>query len=108
MYRNRRTGIRRMFQFTEILKDSRPNILLQLDLRQDKLLTASRSVRIFPELEIQTGLNEQEINQGLKEKSIVLKWLVKKNVIDVQDVGKVIATYYTNKEGLIKFMGKNV
>ncbi|MBU2633845.1 MAG: Flp pilus assembly complex ATPase component TadA [Nanoarchaeota archaeon] len=108
MYRNRRTGIRRMFQFTEILKDSRPNILLQLDLRQDKLLTASRSVRIFPELEIQTGLSEQEINQSLKDKSVVLKWLVKRNVIDVQDVGKVIATYYTNKEGLIKFMNKNV
>ena len=108
MYRNRRTGIRRMFQFTEILKDARPNILLQLDLRQDKLLTISRSVRILPELEIQTGMNQQEINESLKEKSMILKWLVKKNINDVHDVGKIIATYYTNKNGLMSFIGKNV
>ncbi|MFH1209848.1 MAG: ATPase, T2SS/T4P/T4SS family [archaeon] len=108
MYRNRRTGIRRIFQFTEILRDSRANVLLQLDLKEDKLLTVSRSVRMLPELEIQTGLNQQEINESLKEKSLVLKWLAKKGISDVNDVGKVIATYYTNKEGLMKFMVKNV
>jgi archaeal flagellar protein FlaI len=106
MYRNRRTGIRRVLQVSEILKDSTPNVIMQYDMSQDKILNANQSMRILPELEMQTGLSTQEINQDLKDKAEVLKWLVNKNVNEVNDIGKVIATYYTNKEGLMKFVRK--
>ena len=106
MYRNRRTGIRRVFQVAEILKDANPNILLQLDLRQDKILTAHKSLRLMPELEMQTGLTNQEINENLKEKSLILSWIAKKNLDDINDIGKVIATYYTNKGALMQLIKK--
>ena len=106
MYRNRRTGIRRIFQVAEILKDSSSNVLLQLDLRQDKILTANRSLRLMPELELQTGLTTQEINENLREKSLILNWLVKKNINEVNDIGKVVATYYTNKNALLNLIKK--
>jgi hypothetical protein len=106
MYRNRRTGIRRIFQVAEILKDSSANILLQLDLRQDKILAANRSLRLMPELELQTGLTTQEINDNLKEKSLILNWLAKKNINEVNDIGKVVATYYTNKNALLNLIKK--
>jgi flagellar protein FlaI len=106
MYRNRRTGIRRVFQVAEILKDASANVLLQLDLRQDKILTVNKSLRLMPELEIQTGLTTQEINQNLKEKSLILSWLVKKNLNEVNDIGKVIATYYTNKDAIMQLIKK--
>jgi len=106
MYRNRRTGIRRVFQVAEVLKDAKPNILLQLDLKQDKILTANKSIRLIPELEIQTGMTMQEINQDLKEKSLILNWLVKNKIEEVNDIGKIIATYYTNKETLMRFIKK--
>jgi flagellar protein FlaI len=106
MYRNRRTGIRRIMQVSEILKDSRPNILMQYDITQDKILNANQSMRLLPELELQTGLSSQEINQDLRDKAEVLKWLVNKNITDVNGVGKVVSTYYTNKDSMMKFIRK--
>jgi len=106
MYRNRRTGIRRVFQLSEMLKDGSPNVLMQYDMASDKLLNANRSMRLLNELEMQTGLSTQEINQDLRDKAEVLKWMVVKGINDVNGIGKVVANYYTNKEGLMKFMKK--
>jgi len=106
MYRNRRTGIRRVFQISEILKDSRPNVLMQYDMAQDKILNANQSMRLLPELEMQTGLSTQEINQDLRDKAEILRWLVRKNINDVNGIGKVIATYYTSRESLMNFIKK--
>lgn len=106
MYRNRRTGIRRLFQLSEILKNSTANVLMQYDMASDRILNANNSSRLFPELEMQTGLSSQEINNDLKEKAEILKWLAKKNIYNVDDVGKVISTYYTNKESLMAFIRK--
>ncbi|MBL7147686.1 MAG: Flp pilus assembly complex ATPase component TadA, partial [Nanoarchaeota archaeon] len=69
MYRNRRTGIRRIFQISEILKNANANVLLQLDMKTDTISTVNNSVRLFPELEMQTGLSSQEINADLKDKA---------------------------------------
>ena len=60
----------------------------------------------MPELQVQTGFTPQEINQDLREKSNILSWLVKKNVDSVDDIGKVVATYYTDKNKLFQFIKK--
>jgi len=60
----------------------------------------------MPELELTTGLTTQEINQNLKEKSLILTWLAKKNINEVNDIGKVIATYYTNKNAVLNLLKK--
>jgi len=106
MYRNRRTGIRRVFQISEIEKDSTAKVLMQYDLRSDKMNTIDKSSRLMPELQLQTGFTEQEINQNIKEKSLILSWLVKKNVDDVDEIGRVIATYYSDKQKLFSSMRK--
>jgi len=106
MYRNRRTGIRRLFQISEILKNSNANVLMQFDMASDKIMNANNSTRLFPELEMQTGLNSQEINNDLKDKAEILKWLARKKIYNVDDVGKVISTYYTNKESLMAFISR--
>ena len=106
MYRNRRTGIRRVFQISEIEKDSTAKVLMQHDIRSDKMLAASKSQRLMPELQMQTGFTEQEINQDLKEKSNILAWLVKKNINEVDDIGRVVATYYIDKQKLFNLIKK--
>ncbi len=106
MYRNRRTGIRKIFQISEVLKDASYNVLLQLDMKQNKLVALNQSKRLFPELELITGLTRQEINESLREKGQVLRWLVQNNINTVDEIGKVVATYYTNKESLLKFISK--
>ena len=107
MYRNRKTGIRRIFQIAEITSDSSANVLMQYDVSQDKILSANESVKFMPELEIQTGMSNNEINIDLRNKINILKWMVKKNITDLDEIGRIVATYYTNKEGLLQFIGKN-
>jgi len=101
--RNRRTGIRRTFQISEVTAEGEANILAQLDVRNDKLdVDLSKSKVLLEEFEKFVGLSREEIEKDLKEKGEVLKYLVKKDINDVEDVGRVIAGYYTNKEGLLK------
>ena len=106
MYRNRRTGLRRIFQVSEVKKDSTAKVLMQYDLKQDKMVTINKSERLMPELQLQTGFSPQEINQDLREKSIILSWLAKKNIDGVDEIGKVVATYYTDKNKLFEVIKK--
>ncbi len=55
-YRNRRTGIRRTFQVSEILPDSSTNVLIQLSIKKDKLEKANKSVSVMKTLEMFTGM----------------------------------------------------
>ncbi len=101
-YRNRRTGLRRTFQVAEILGDGSPNVLLQLDIRKDKLERAGRSKSLIDTLRLYTGMNNQEIERDLKEKESVLKWMVTQKIKTVDEVGLVMAQYYTEKENLMR------
>ncbi len=106
-YRNRRTGVRKTFQISEILPNSEPNVLIQLDIRSGKLNKINRSKTLLSTIELFTGFSKNELKKSLHEKENVLKWLVKQNINTVDSVGKVMAEYYTGKENLMKFVKKN-
>lgn len=106
-WRNRRTGIRRTFQISEILPDARANNLVQYDIRTDKTNIINKSVSLFDTIGLYTGFSEREINKNLDEKTKVLKWLVKQKIENINDVGRVMAEYYTNKDYLMKFVSGN-
>ena len=106
-YRNRRTGVRRTFQIAEILPDSEPNVLIQLDLRKDMLQKVAESKALLRTIELFTGFTRIELNKSLKEKEEILKWLVKNNINTVDTVGRVMAEYYTNKDNLMGYVRKN-
>ena len=106
-YRNRRTGLRKTFQISEILPNSDPNILLQLDIKTGKLNKVNKSKSLLGTIELFTGLTKNQLNKSLNEKEAVLKWLVKQNINTVDGVGRVMAEYYTDTENIIKFVRKN-
>ena len=106
-YRNRRTGLRKTFQISEILPNSDPNVLIQLDIKSGKLNKVNRSKSLLSTIELFTGLTKNKLDKSLKEKENVLKWLVKQNINTVDDVGKVMAEYYTNPDYLMKCVRKN-
>ncbi|MBI4151046.1 type II/IV secretion system ATPase subunit [Candidatus Woesearchaeota archaeon] len=93
--RNRRTGIRRTFQVAEITKESEPRVLMQYDLRKDKMQNIAHSKSIMDTLHLYTGISGSELRSHLNEKEKILKWLVKKNLNTVDSVGDVMAQYYT-------------
>ncbi len=106
-YRNRRTGVRKTFQIAEILPDSDPNVLIQLDIRKGVLKKVANSKSLMATIELFTGLTRSEINRSTKEKEIILKWMAKKNINTVDSVGRVMAEYYTNKANLMSTVKKN-
>jgi len=106
-YRNRRTGERKTFQISEILPDSEPNVLIQLDIRKGVLKKIANSKSLINTIELFTGFTRNEIKKSLIEKQAVLKWLVKQNIDTVDSVGRVMAEYYTNKDIMMGYVRKN-
>ncbi len=101
--RNRRTGLRRTFQISEVSDNAEANVLGQLDVRNDAFkVDISKSTILLADLEKFVGLSKEEVIADIKEKQEVLNYLVKKDINDVEDVGRVIASYYTSKEQLLK------
>jgi archaeal flagellar protein FlaI len=96
--RNRRTGQRRTLQVAEINGEGDAHVLMQLDVAKDKLSKASDSKVIFDTLNMYTGMSRKDIDKDLKEKVDILKWLVKKKINDVHEIGHVFANYYTKQE----------
>ena len=106
-YRNRRTGTRKTFQISEILPNSETNILIQLDIKSGKLNNVNKSKSLLSTIGLFTGYTNNELNKSLREKEDVLKWLVKQDINTVENVGKVMAEYYTRKDNLMGFVKKN-
>ncbi len=103
-YRNRRTGARKTFQIAEIKKDGKANVLEQYDAKKDSLQKAKKSVELFKNLQVYTGLDLKELQKEFKEKEFILRWLVENNINAVDDVGKIISDYYSDKKRLIKMI----
>jgi flagellar protein FlaI len=106
-FRNRRTGVRRTFQVAEILKDSSHNVIMQYDPKKDIITKRNKSRSLYNTLEMFTGDTPKEISADINEKEAVLKYLVKHGIKNINDVGKFMAEYYTNKANLLKYVKTN-
>lgn len=95
--RNRRTGKRRTLQIAEILPTGDPSILLQLNAQKDKLEKMNDSTTMMETLKLYTGMSKEEIDQDLKQKMKVLKWLLDNDIEEVDQVGEVMAKYYLGR-----------
>ena len=106
-YRNRRSGKRRTFQFAEILPDGQARLLQQYDPHKDTQMEVRESKVMFDTISLFAGMTKKEINQDIKEKIEVLKWLAKNNINETDRVGEIMAQYYQDKENLLKKVRKN-
>lgn len=95
--RNRRTGKRRTLQIAEILPSGDPNILMQYNPKKDKLEKINESITMIKQLELYTGMNKEEIEEDLKQKMAILKWMIKEKIEDVNEVGNILAKYYMGR-----------
>jgi flagellar protein FlaI len=106
-FRNRRTDTRRTFQIAEILPDSKPNVLMQYDPKQDVLKKVHQSSSFYNTLSLYTGLTKNEIEKDLKQKVQILQYMLKQEIYDIDTVGRLMAEYYTDKDNLMKFVKAN-
>ncbi len=114
MFRDRRRGIRRLSEIGELIMDKgegkieyKPNLLYRWDARSDAINPANAPMKFFEELEKHTGLTVKEIGEEIKQKKKILEWLVKNKVREVENVGKVMNRYYTEKDAVSDVVDKN-
>ncbi|MCD6226971.1 type II/IV secretion system ATPase subunit [Candidatus Micrarchaeota archaeon] len=105
-HRDRRTGKRRTYEVSEVLTtttNTTPlNKVYLWHPKTDKFEKLSESIRVFEELNMYTGMMPKDIAKDLKEKKVILDWMLKKGVRDIDSVGAVINAYYTNPNKVFK------
>lgn len=111
MYRDRRSGIRRVFELGELIPSEhggnvRANIVYRWRSSRDKIEEENPSVRMLETLRTYTRMDDEEIKKSIKERGRVLHHLAEKKINSVDEVGKVILQYYDNPDALIKRISK--
>ncbi len=114
MFRDRRKGIRRIYQVGEFITNEeagkivvKPNILYRWKPSTDAMVQHSPSLRLFEELSRHTGMSQLEINKELKVKKDVLDYLVKNKIRNLGEVGKIMNHYYIEPDAVINAVNKN-
>lgn len=110
-YRDRRTGIRRMSEITEVV----PGIAGEVNLnpiyrwraRTDTFDKVGESVRVLNELSTHTGMTLDEIHQDRADKAIILEWMYRQNLKISEQVGAVMNVYYRDPEAVLQAASKN-
>ncbi len=92
--RNRRTGKRRTLQVAEVTPTGDAKVLMRLNVSKDVLEETAKSETIMEKLKLYTGMTDEEIVNDIKEKVKILKWMVRKEIHDVNSIGLVVAKYY--------------
>lgn len=109
MFRDRRRGIRRILQVAEFETNegkAEPKIIYRWIPEQDKTIKHSESSRFFEDISRNTGMSQAELNKNIDEKKQILSFLIKNNVRDLNEFGKVMNLFYTDKERLMDAVRK--
>ncbi len=106
-FRHRRLGIRRTLEFAEIQKGGDLNTLYRWDIKKDAMTKTNRMVAMAETLSLYAGLSYKEIEENVKEKADVIKWMVKHNHMKVDEVGHIISRYYFDSEQVLKYVKKD-
>ena len=107
-FRHRTRGIRRVLEFAEIQKSGDANTLYQWNIRDDVFMQANDMTRLAELINLYGGLTRKEIEDDIAEKANILNWMVKYNVINVDDAGFVVANYYKRKDKVIDVVRNDV
>ncbi|HLC56822.1 MAG TPA: ATPase, T2SS/T4P/T4SS family [Candidatus Nanoarchaeia archaeon] len=114
MFRDRRTGIRKLFQLGEFVGNEESgkahvsaNLLFRYKPTTDSFIQHNVPIKLFEELSRHTGLSQSEIEKDIKNKEMILNWLVKHDIRDVESVGKIMKEYYVDSNFVTKVASKN-
>ena len=100
-YRNRRTGLRRTLEFSEITDKGDANVIHRWNPKLDNLEEVGEATRLAEVLMLYTGMTTKEMKDDVTDKAKVLKWMVEKKYFDINAVGKVSADYYLKADEVL-------
>ncbi len=110
-YRDRRKNLRRTLEISEVVSGPSGPELNRLYLwrpRTDDFQAVKPPRRYMEHLNLHTGMTEKDILVDQAEKKKVLKWMLDNKLSQVEDVGKTMNIYYSDKDGLLKSIDKKM
>ena len=96
-HRDRRKNTRKTLEVAEVLhsgKDLSVNYVFRWRPRVDVFEQSNQSVRIYEDLNLLSGMTAEQIDQDLCDKKLILEWMLRKKLQDVQQIGKIMELYY--------------
>jgi len=108
-YRDRRRNLRRTLELSEIVpgaKGPELNYLYKWRARNDVFDKVRPAHRYIELMNLHTGLTEKEVMDDQGNKGNILRWMTDNNLVDVDDVGRVMKSYYADEASLISGIGK--
>jgi len=114
MHRDRRKGIRRVLQITELIPSGgleeikiELNDIFKWIPSKDKIIEWGKPQRVWNEIKLFSGMDDKEMLKNLDEKKKILLWLVKNKIKDINKVGKIISDYYKDPEKVLTMASKS-
>jgi flagellar protein FlaI len=108
MHRDRRKEIRRVFQISEIFAGGSEGVEMEVNNvfswfpSRDKIMNVGKSMRAMDDIKLYTGMSDKDIQKNLDGKKKILEWLARKNINNVNDVGKIVSEYYIDPDAVLK------
>jgi flagellar protein FlaI len=99
--------VRRMTSVTEVIKlDPDTNQLIFMEpfswvSKTDDRFERTGGSKIMNTIRLQNNWNETQLDEELDNRKTVLKWMIKKNLRDYRDVGRIVAEYERHPDKII-------
>ncbi len=113
MHRDRRKGIRRLLEVTELIPSGgleemkiELNTIFKWIPSKDQIVEWGKPHRLLKEIKLYSAMSDDEIRENIEGKKKILLWLVKKKIRDINKVGRVISDYYKDPESVMKMVKK--
>jgi flagellar protein FlaI len=111
-FRDRRLGIRRMIQLSEVVPEENKNsvkinTMYRWKPLKDECVKENASIRLMDEMKKHTGMKNEEIMESIGEKVDILKWFVKQKIKDLNSIGRLVGIYYSTPDTLLSSVKKN-
>lgn len=105
-YRNRRTGIRRTLEVAEIDDRGNQKVVYRWNPRTDKLEKIDEFSVLADRIALYTGMTSKEMKADIASKVKVLNAMVDHNYTDIEQVGRIVAEYYNNRDDLLEIIDR--
>ncbi|VVB65725.1 Type II/IV secretion system protein [Candidatus Gugararchaeum adminiculabundum] len=107
-YRDRRSGRRRTFEVAEVIPNEdgtvKVNVIYRWNPATDVLEKISEPVRLLTQLKMYAGMDEKMMQADLKEKQMILQYMLDRKITETDDIGRIVANYYRNREKVLEIV----
>ncbi len=99
-YRDRKKNVRRTYEISEVESGVSGeqlgiNTVFKWDPRTDEWETVNPATKFIRQLNLHTGMTEDEITKSLESRAAVLKWADENKQNEIEQVGKIMKLYYS-------------